>query len=187
MSFVGNVEEFIKENYEFQDSITLSTTELNLPPKINKDIEIRKIKTDEEWNEVVELQILCADDVYKEGEYRKFKVEQMKNHRKMSDNGRGHWFGAFLKDKIVADLGIFFDREQYLGRYQSVGTHPDFRRRGICGTLVYEAGKSIMSEYGVQRLVMNADPNYHAAKIYESVGFSGKEMYFGVCWWPGKK
>ena len=48
-------------------------------------------------------------------------------------------FGAFFEGNMVGNLGVFYEQE--LARYQSIGTNPDFRRRGICGTLVYKAGQ----------------------------------------------
>ena len=49
----------------------------------------------------------------------------------------------------MADLGIYFEDD--LGRYQNVTTHEDFRRQGICATLVYEAG-----QYAIKNWKLNA-------------------------------
>lgn len=84
-------------------------------------------------------------------------------------------------DKLVGELGIYF--ENGLGRFQSVGTHPDFRRRGICGTMVYLAAKMAMAEFDIKTLVMEADADYHVAKIYESVGFKPTEVNYSLSWW----
>ena len=81
----------------------------------------------------------------------------------------------------MGDLGIFF--EGPVGRYQMVGTHPDFRKQGICGTLVYEAGLMAFEEFALDHLVMEADPDYHAARIYESVGFNKAEINYSLSWW----
>ena len=96
----------------------------------------------------------------------------------------GHWYGAYLHDQLVGDLGIFF--EQSIGRFQNVETHPDYRRQGICSTLVYECSKIAFETYGVQTLVMEADANYHAARIYESVGFQKTEVNHSLNWWANK-
>jgi len=82
----------------------------------------------------------------------------------------------------VADLGVFVERG--VGRYQAVGTHPDFRRRGICGALVHQAGQYAFERLGAETLVMVADEAYHAARIYESVGFQPTERQFSLCRWP---
>ena len=60
--------------------------------------------------------------------YVEFKKSQMRQYRKMSDAGKGYWFGAYLGGNLVGDLGVFCEAE--VGRYQSVGTHPGYRRQG---------------------------------------------------------
>lgn len=101
----------------------------------------------------------------------------MTSYRKMSEAGMGSWFGVFIDGKLVGDLGIFY--EGNVGRYQNVGTHPDHRRQGIYGTLVYQTGLLAFEEFGVEHLVMEADIDYHAARIYESVGFKRNEVSHG--------
>lgn len=102
----------------------------------------------------------------------------------MQEAGLGHWFGGFINEKLVAGLGIF--HRDGIGRFQIVCTDPAFRRRGICGTLVYESSLYALNEMGVQTLVMCADPSYHAIQIYESVGFQRQNTEYGVCWWDRK-
>lgn len=100
----------------------------------------RTFLTFEDWESVIKLQTLCADPKYFNGYYEDFKRKQIAEYRQMTEAGMGNWFGAFIGDTLVGDLGIFFENE--IGRYQNVGTHPNYRRKGIYGTLVYEAGKA---------------------------------------------
>ena len=164
--------------------MALMSQRLKPPPHLNEDVEIRKITTDQEWQKVNELQCLCADPKYLNEYYIEFKTKQMSQYREMSQAGRGHWFGAYLGSTLVADLGIFF--EGNLGRYQNVGTHPEYRRQGICGTLVYKSGLMAFDGFKVKTLVMEADTEYHAARIYESVGFHRHETNYSLSWWKGK-
>lgn len=62
-----------------------------------------------------------------------------------------------------------------LGRFQLVGTDPRFARRGVCSTLVHDASRWALTELGVDALVIAADAEYHAARVYESVGFRPTE------------
>jgi hypothetical protein len=39
---------------------------------------------------------------------------------------------------------------------------------------------------GVTDLVMVADESYHAAKIYESVGFAPSSREYSAVWWKGR-
>lgn len=177
----GEYQEFVDNDFEFDEGVVLSTSELITPTKYNDKIEIRKIITDEEWEDVIEIQLLCSDPKFANAGYESFKRKQFAQYRAMSEKGMGNWFGAYIDGQIVGDLGIFFEEE--LGRYQNVGTHPEFRRQGICQTLVYETARIALNEYGVETLVMEADANYHAAKIYESVGFKPTEKNFALNWW----
>ncbi len=177
----GEVQEFLDAGFESDTASVLTTKILNPPAHENKKIQIRKISTDKEWAQVLELQTLCADPKHLNDYYHEFKAKLTAQYRKMSEAGLGHWFGAFIGEQLVGDLGIF--HENGIGRYQNVGTHPDFRRQGICGTLVYQAGLIALRDYKIQYLVMEADPDYHAARIYESVGFKRSEENYAVSWW----
>ena len=181
----GEYNEFEAEGFEFDSGVVLVGTNLNKPPQYNQDIEIRKIQSDSDWESVIKLQIHCADPKYLNDYYENFKRKQFTDYRQMTVAGMGYWFGAFVGQSLVGDLGIFFEKD--VGRYQNVETHPDYRRKGICGTLVYETGQIAFKEYGVEYLVMEVDLEYHAARIYESVGFKPKETNHSLSWWKGSK
>ncbi|MDA8792034.1 GNAT family N-acetyltransferase [Bacteriovoracaceae bacterium] len=176
------IKAFEKYEFDYEDSIALSCSELNAPKQLNHEIKIREIKTESEWQEVIKLQILCGDEKYKKnGTYEKFKIDQFKNYRKMYEADLGFWYGAFIGETLVADLGIFHSRN--LARYQSVETHPDYRNKGICGTLVYQSSLMLLKHFNIDQFVMVADPNYHAARIYENVGFKNVEKIESFSWW----
>jgi ribosomal protein S18 acetylase RimI-like enzyme len=84
-------------------------------------------------------------------------------------------------ERLVADLGVFVDRE--VGRYQSVCTHPEFRRRGIGGALVVEAGRQVMAERNLEKLVIVADDDSSGLRLYKSLGFQPMERQIGLVLW----
>lgn len=180
----GVFDEFLKANFEFDTAVVLTAKEVNPPAKVNEDVVIRKIFSDKEWEAVIQNQTACADPQFLNEYYESFKRKQAAEYRKMSEAGYGYWFGAFVEDRLVGDLGIFYQGS--IGRYQNVGTHPDFRRQGICGTLVYRTAQIAFEEFGVETLVMEADAEYHAARIYESVGFDRNETNHSLSWWKSK-
>jgi 1-aminocyclopropane-1-carboxylate deaminase len=57
-----------------------------------------------------------------------------------------------------------------------VETHPDFRGRGLAGTLVHRVSGYGFDELGARTLVMVADPDYLAIRVYRSVGFADTEV-----------
>ena len=156
-----------------------------MPPKYNREIVIRPLTENWEWEQATQNQIACRQPEHRLDEYKVYKRDQMLRYRQMTRAGLGLWFGAYLEKQMVADLGVFADGS--IGRFQQVGTHPDYRRRGICGALVYQASRYAFEHLKIETLVMVADENYHAAKIYESVGFQPKEHQVGLDWWKKSK
>lgn len=177
----GNYQEFLADGFEFESAVILTANQLNQPKHLNNEVSIKKIETKQEWEDVIQLQILCADKRFLNEGYKSFKRNQMQHYQEMKHAGLGNWFGAYIGEKLVGDLGVFC--QEKLARFQNVGTHPQFRHQGICGTLVYMAGQVALREYGVETLVMEADAEYHAARIYESVGFEKSEINYSLSWW----
>jgi GNAT superfamily N-acetyltransferase len=178
---VGDVSEFLEQGYDFQPQAVLSATAVVKPPRFSMDLEVRCLSGDREWADLIELQVASAHDNMPPGEWRKFYVSQAPRYRAMVAAGLGDWYGGFFEGRLVCALGLF--HRDGLGRFQIVCTHPDFQRRGFAGTIVSAAAMRAFKELGLRELVMCADPDYHAIRIYESVGFVQRETEYGVYWW----
>ncbi len=177
----GAIQPFISAGFKYERAKVLTADQVREPKKRNSDVRVRPVRASHEWEEVIQLQIRCKGESFAREGYEIFKRRQFANYRKMSDAGHGNWFGAFLGEQLVGDLGIF--RKNGIARYQAVETHPSHRRKGICGTLVYETAQLLFREFGIETLVMEADADYHAAAIYESVGFQVTEVNESLSWW----
>jgi RimJ/RimL family protein N-acetyltransferase len=179
----GDISEFTEAGYNFEKYLALTTTkeQLKLPPKNNNSIEVRPLKNTDDWNEVIDIQVSAANIKFSKEQWRGFYQKQALTYQKMITQNLGLWFGAYLDGKLVASMGLFV--EGHLGRFQIVTTHPDFQRQGICGTLVYKVSQYAFENMKVDTLVMVAFEDYHAAKVYESVGFRITEKMYGVCSW----
>ncbi|MGC4045725.1 MAG: GNAT family N-acetyltransferase [Armatimonas sp.] len=143
---------------------------VNPPPHENVHVTVRPFENDSDWLQGLDNQVRHRDAEYEEASYRVYKAIQMDSYRQLQEQGRGAWFGAFLDGLLVADCGLFFDGK--LGRYQSVGTHPDYRRRGICGTMVYAVARYGFDVWGLDTLVIVADDDQPAGRIYAALGFN---------------
>lgn len=185
----GAVGPFLQAGFRLEQSAVLSARSVVQPPKLNLACEVRSLLSDADWEERVELALAvnAAEPPEKrEGEgYHDFAVRKAEEYRRMIAAGLGQWFGAYLEGRLAATLGLFV--WDGLGRFQTVETHPLFRRQGLCGTLVYHAARIGLREMGAQSLVMVADPNYVAIKIYESVGFRLSERMWGLEWHPKER
>ena len=177
----GEVTELVAAGFEVNHSVVLRAEAVRRPAKMHGGVNVRPLASDEDWAQAKALQVACRTDAFEPVSYGIFKERQMARYREMAAAGLGHWFGAFLDGRLVGDLGLF--REGALGRFQQVETHPDFFRLGICGRLVFEAARYGLEEMGLVELVMVADEHYHAARIYESAGFTPVAKEYSACWW----
>ena len=96
----------------------------------------------------------------------------MANHRLKQEQGQGYYWGAFLNEELVGDMGIFFDRETKLARFQSVATVADQRRKRVCSTLVDQVIKTTFAEQPIDRLVIVAEHDSVAESLYRSFSFT---------------
>jgi ribosomal protein S18 acetylase RimI-like enzyme len=180
---LGLIQPFTQAGFRLVQSVVL-TSQAPCPPNYpNSEVTVRALQTDTDWEQAVADQVACREADFSESDYLQFKKPQMERYRRMEGAGMGHWYGAFIGSQLVGDLGIFY--QEGLGRYQSVGTHPDYRRQGIAATLVYKAGRLAMAEHNLYTLVIVAEEDSSPARIYQSVGFEVKEKEVGLEWWQG--
>ncbi|MES2854654.1 MAG: GNAT family N-acetyltransferase [Bdellovibrionota bacterium] len=178
---VGAVDEFVANGYELENMAAMIAKSVKKPPRYNEDLEMRILKSDEDWNEMIQVHTAASSDRLPRVAWENFYRKQSERYRKFEAVGMGHWYGGFLNGILVAGLGIY--HRDGTGRYQNVSTHPDYQRRGVCGTLVYKSAMHAFQESNLEKLVMCADSGYHALRIYESVGFEQQVIEHGVCWW----
>lgn len=178
---LGELSEFVRDGFELDQSIVLVAKSVAQPKKFNKNIELKRIESEQDFKRVVEIQTDCGAAHLSKSSWQSFYQIQMIQYKKLIAVNKGHWFGAFIDNQLVGSLGIFTDDN--VARYQIVSTDPKFQRQGVCSTLVYLSAQYAFDCMKVDTLVMVADENYHAAKIYESVGFKPTERQVGLCWY----
>ena len=154
-------------------------------PKNNEKIEVRVIDLNEYLSRCVEIQVASATKEMSKKTWQEFYTKSMKKYLSLIEKGHGKWFGAFINDVLVGSLGIFKSGDT--ARFQLVNTHPDFQRQGVCSTLMYESCLYAMGKMNASELVIVAEENYHAVKIYQSVGFKEVQKQPGLCWWDKTK
>ncbi len=172
---------FLANGFRRTLSTVLTARALLPPAHPAMGLAVRPLETDGDWAQAIECQVLTREPEFTESGYRIFRERAMDRYRRMAARGLGDWFGAFLAGKLVADLGIFHSGA--VGRYQSVQTHPDFRRRGCAGTLVFEASRYAMEHYGLDTLVIVAETDSAAGRLYQSLGFAATEYQTGLEKW----
>ncbi len=155
-------------------SVVMTARAVHEPPRPDRTAEHRRLASDADWAQRVELAADCHEHHEAEG-YREFASRKALAERRLAEAGHGVWWGSFVDGRMVSGLGLFRAGEG-LARYQTVETHPDFRGRGLAGTLVHRAARYGLDELGARTLVMIADPTYLAVRVYRSVGFTDTEV-----------
>jgi ribosomal protein S18 acetylase RimI-like enzyme len=154
--------------FSLEQGDVLTASRPHPPPRPNREVVVRALSSDADWEAATQNQI-ATRGVYELAGYTVFKRAQMARYRAMTAAGLGAWMGAFLEEQLVGDLGVFV--QEGVGRFQSVGTHPDFRRRGVCATLVHQAARFARASLAARELVIVAEADGDAGRIYRSLGF----------------
>jgi len=154
----------------------MTATSVHAPPRPNRDATYRTLESDADWEQQVELSMVGEDP---SAYHREFCTARALAQRGLVERGYGAWWGAFEGDRLLASMGLF-TASAGLARFQNVKTHPDARGRGLAGTLVHRVSRFGFAELGARTLVMVADPDYLAIRVYRSVGFADTERQLQV-------
>jgi ribosomal protein S18 acetylase RimI-like enzyme len=169
---------FLSAGLKADINTVLTAGSVQEPLRPNQVAAFRRLDGDADWRQALQLRIACSQNVDVPGgvEFERRRARQM---RVLAEAGHGAFFGAFLGERLVAQLGVFSDGSG-IARYQNVETHPTARRQGLAGTLVYLAGRYALTELAASMLVIVADPGYSAIRVYRSVGFADRETQLGL-------
>ncbi|HXS64576.1 MAG TPA: GNAT family N-acetyltransferase [Streptosporangiaceae bacterium] len=160
-----------------RDTVLMTTAPVE-PSRPGPSAQIRPLAADRDWEQAISLQV--AVDLDEGGEVDEpFVRSRFAARRAIADAGHGVWFGAFRDGELAAQLGVFSDGTG-VARYQDVATHPGARRQGLASALVCHAGWYALDELGAKQLVIIADPDEPAIRVYRSVGFADHETQVGL-------
>lgn len=163
------VEAFEERGFLSLKNKVLCTDTISKNDKVREEANIRPLESDRDWEMALDVHFEENWPYGTDEQQRQFLKEEQDDFRKIVSAGLGKRYGLFQGDFLMGELGVYW--EDGLARFNNVATHKDYRRQGVCSNLVYAVSK-IMIDQGITRLVMEADEDYHAAQIYESLGFS---------------
>jgi len=155
--------------------LRLQPQHLQAPPRPARGrIEFRALDLARELDAVVDLQ--CADDHGLDPDgFAEHRQRQMTLYAAMAQRGQAAWFGIWCDGVFAADCGLMRADPAaggaLEGRFQHVSTHQAWRRRGLCSALIHGVSAWGFSRWGLQSLLMCADPHDVAIGIYESLGY----------------
>jgi ribosomal protein S18 acetylase RimI-like enzyme len=173
---VGAVEEFEAAGLkaELDTVMTATASDVRAPARPNETSQYRLLTSDDDWEQQVGLELTAAT-MEVDDDYRLFNRRRVAAQRALREGGHAQWFGAFDGDRLQASLGLATDGSG-VARFQNVQTHPDDRGQGLASTLVHRATRYGFDELKANTLVMVADPDYLAIRIYRSLGFGDNQV-----------
>ncbi|HMI86138.1 MAG TPA: GNAT family N-acetyltransferase [Polyangiaceae bacterium] len=169
----GETDAFTVRGYQLNQSLFLLATSVHRAPRSHSGVSIRPLHGDHDWRAALSNQHGALARDRDTPSFREFQACQLDRYRRMVGAGLGQWFGAFLGDKLVADMGLFVDGG--IGRCQAVATAPSFRRQGICAAMVHEVCSFGLRHMKAREIFMMTALSSAAARVYRSVGFEDCE------------
>jgi ribosomal protein S18 acetylase RimI-like enzyme len=171
---VSDLAGFAAAGLGVEGQTVMTAASVHAPPHPNREATYRAFDSDDDWEQGVDLRLVCYGDDAGSGIDREFAQARAATMRELTDDGHGAWFGAFIDGRLVSSMGLFATSTG-LARFQSVETHPDLRGRGLAGNLVHFVSEYGMTDLAAHTLVMVADPDYSAIRLYRSLGFADTE------------
>jgi predicted GNAT family acetyltransferase len=172
---VAQTSSFTGLGLDAEVSSVMTATSVLEPPRPNHEATYRPLESDADWTQQVEL-TMAGETVGYDLEFSERRTAQF---RWLVEAGHGQWWGAFEDGRLLSSMGLF-RASPGLARFQTVKTHPDARGRGLAGTLVHAISRFGFADLDAETLVMVADPEYLAIRVYRSVGFTDSEVQVGV-------
>ncbi|WP_426245781.1 GNAT family N-acetyltransferase [Nocardioides sp. LHG3406-4] len=168
-----DLEEFVAAGMTADVGVAMTSTSVVEPARRADDATYRPLESADDWEQRVAITVANnrADDVDGHLEFARGKVAQ---EQALTEQGYGARWGAFEGDRLVSTAGLF-RTDDTTARFQSVETHPEARRRGFAGTLVHRLATHGLGDLGITTLVMVADPEAEAIRIYRALGFEVTE------------
>lgn len=177
----GAVDELRAAGFELQRTLVMTSTRVAAQ---EAPLPIRLLTPDEV--------LATADLAWTVGDrhdeaYRAFCNRRAAWHRDLVVRGMARFHGAFVDgpmaastaepvaEQLVASLGLVELGD--LARYQDVQTHPAYRGRGLASALLVAAAEARRAP----TVVILAEPDSIAARVYERVGFRIAERTVSAC------
>lgn len=93
---------FLDAGFRLAENAVLATPQVNPPPKINHEVEIRELVEDEEWQQAVHLQVELREPEHSYADYLAFKAAKFARYREMQRAGLGgglarFWMGGWWR------------------------------------------------------------------------------------------
>jgi RimJ/RimL family protein N-acetyltransferase len=156
-------------------------------PPLSREYGVRALELPARIGEIVELESAINAGEHAEPGYSQFREREMQRYTAMQDAGLGHWFGVFARqqpkgERLVASCGLFREKRGFgmVSRFRDVGTHPEWRQRGLATALLHAVCRHGFEVMGDETIVIATDPDDRAIRIYEAIGFEREDDIYSL-------
>jgi len=172
----GDGAAFLAAGFEFSQHEVLAADTIHQPERLNQNQPCRPARSDADWTSIIDTAYLTNEG--RPGFDRGFLERKFAAVRRVCEAGQGAWWGSWEGELNTSHMGLFW--QDGLVRFQDVATHPDYRRQGLCRTLLYRACSELLARLGPQRFVIMPEDE-SVSRIYQSVGFAFAEYSVDYC------
>ncbi|MFG0834024.1 GNAT family N-acetyltransferase [Aeromonas bivalvium] len=171
---------FVATGYQYMECVVLTlTSEQLIAPPVRPTLTVRPLVASE-WADWLALELEEREPDYPAERYLAYLESRQRLYQAMIADGLGDWWGLWCGSELVASCGLFFTATQ--GRFQLVRTRRTWRNQGCCKQLL--ARVATLGLARVPSLVIVADEQYHAQKVYRDLGFTPRARIASLCRWP---
>ncbi|MCW2786591.1 MAG: hypothetical protein JWP74_3108 [Marmoricola sp.] len=173
----GDEQAWLQVSMFLERADVLASTSPTALPVLAEGYTVRELTSAADWDRSTRLRQQAFP------EQDEFEARVTETRIRVAATGELTWFGAFAGSSLAAELGIAACGDR-IARYQSVLTHPEHRRRGLTSHLLGVAGAHARSA-GADTLVIIADADSDAGRLYRSAGFTFDSVSSQVSRVPG--
>ncbi len=154
---------------ELDDVLAASTLPKQTPPPAGYTV--RALVEEQDWEQFVQRDMALNEETSQHDRlsHERFARARAQSYRELSERDSALFVGAFSAGTLVAELGIV--RCGAAARYQTVGTDPAHRGRGVCSHLLGVAG-AWAGDMGARQWVIVTEATNPAGRVYRRAGLA---------------
>lgn len=180
----AQMQPFVDAGLEVDSGIVLTAGTLAAPRPVAEGVVVRPLASDDDWERLARLnhRLWAQTD---ETTFMTYAKSKNARERDLVERGVGQRYAAFVGDELVSTAAVFATHAG-IARFQNVETHPDHRRQGLAAAVVHAAGAHALAAYRLETLVIVADHDGDAIRIYRGLGFREVERHLTLERRPGQ-
>ena len=177
--------EWISELNEPPESISINSVlvanALTMPlPAPIPDMTLEEASCERDFVEIVNMALADLESTPESSATEGFLRWKHDQFNERVKNGSGSWWMLKYKGEFVANCGLLSNGKT--ARFREVTTHPRWRRQGFAQKLCQRVLAEGFNDPAIDHIVIVAEHNSSAERIYTSIGFNLHSFQFALMW-----